>query len=243
MMTGRLPFEGNTALSIAMKHKVERAKHPNEFNPQIPEDFGQIILKCLEKEADNRYQSAEELLFELEKIEDGIITTLESRVPTRKPITSKEITVSFSLKKLFVPALIIVVLLVAVVITVLLSQKKIANAPIIENSIAIISFKNQTGNKSYDYLQQAIPSLLITSLEQSGLHYVVTWERLEDLLKQLKKQDVESIDKNLGFKLCRMEGVEAIVIGSFIKAGEMFATDVKVLDVETKKLLKSASSQ
>ncbi|MGB6340662.1 MAG: tetratricopeptide repeat protein, partial [Candidatus Aminicenantaceae bacterium] len=48
---------------------------------------------------------------------------------------------------------------------------------------------------------------------------------------------------DLGFELCRQNGIEAIVLGSFIKAGEMFATDVKVLDVTTKNLLKSTSSR
>ena len=40
-----------------------------------------------------------------------------------------------------------------------------------------------------------------------------------------------------------MDGIEAIVLGSFVKAGETFATDVKVLDVATKKILKSASAR
>jgi len=102
---------------------------------------------------------------------------------------------------------------------------------------------NQTGDKAYDYLQEAIPNLLITSFEQTGYLYVATWERMHDLLKQMRKGDVKIIDRDLGFKLCRMEGIEAIVLGSFIKAGDMFATDVKVLNVETKELLKSTSSK
>jgi tetratricopeptide (TPR) repeat protein len=72
---------------------------------------------------------------------------------------------------------------------------------------------------------------------------VATWERLRDLLKQTGKDEVDFIDSDTGFALCRREGVAAIVLGSFVKAGDMFATDVKVLDVETKKLLKSASSR
>jgi len=72
---------------------------------------------------------------------------------------------------------------------------------------------------------------------------VVTWERMRDLLVQIGKKDVETIDRDLGFKLCRREGVEAIVLGSFIKAENIFATDVKVFDVETKRLLKSTSSR
>jgi tetratricopeptide (TPR) repeat protein len=62
-----------------------------------------------------------------------------------------------------------------------------------------------------------------------------------DLLGQIGKKDVDIIDKDLGFELCRMEGVESIVLGFITKAGDMFATDVKVLDVETKRLIKSAN--
>ena len=66
---------------------------------------------------------------------------------------------------------------------------------------------------------------------------------MSDLLKQLGKEDTKFIDQDLGLELCRLDGIDAIVLGSFIRAGEMFATDVKVLDVETKKLLKSVSSR
>jgi tetratricopeptide (TPR) repeat protein len=107
----------------------------------------------------------------------------------------------------------------------------------------VISFENQTGDKSYDYLRKAIPNLLITSLEQSKYLQVTTWERMYDLLKQIGKENVEAVDRELGFELCRMDGVKAIVLGSFVKAGDMFATDAKVLDVHTKKILKSTSSK
>ena len=80
-------------------------------------------------------------------------------------------------------------------------------------------------------------------MEQRGGFYVVTWERLSDLLGQLGEKDVKVIDRRQGFELCRLEGIEKIVIGSYIKAGETFATDVKVLDAGTKKLLRSAGSK
>jgi tetratricopeptide (TPR) repeat protein len=55
-------------------------------------------------------------------------------------------------------------------------------------------------------------------------------------------KDAGFIDKDTGFELCRMEGVEAVVIGSIVRAGNMFATDVKVLDVGSKRLLTSAKA-
>ena len=49
MTTGRLPFEGDSALAVAMKHKGEIPSNPTQFNPQITEDLNRVILKCLEK--------------------------------------------------------------------------------------------------------------------------------------------------------------------------------------------------
>ena len=243
MVTGRVPFEGDTPFTIGVKQKSEIPKEPGALNSQVPSDLSKVIMKCLEKDKDKRYQSAGEVRSELVAIEKGIPTT-ERIVPERKSITSREITVTFGVKKLFIPSLIVVAAVIAaVVIWQLLPKKEAVLGPKIENSIAIISFENQTGNKAYDYLQKAIPNLLITSLEQTGELYVVTWERMSDLLEQMGKKDVENIDRNLGFQLCRREGVGAIVLGSFIKAENMFATDVKVLDVETKKMLRSASSK
>jgi serine/threonine protein kinase/tetratricopeptide (TPR) repeat protein len=120
------------------------------------------------------------------------------------------------------------------------STSKMVVAP---RPIAVITFDNQTGEDKYDYLSKAIPNLLITSLEQSRFLQVVTWERLRDLLGKIGRQDAEVIDKDLGFELCVAEGIDSIVVGSFTKAGNMFATDVKVLDVKTKQLVGSTSSR
>jgi serine/threonine protein kinase len=71
MMTGRVPFEGDTPLSIALKHKAEAPPNPRRLNEEIPEDLSRIILRCLEKSKEKRYQSAEQLLSELNKIDKG----------------------------------------------------------------------------------------------------------------------------------------------------------------------------
>jgi tetratricopeptide (TPR) repeat protein len=157
----------------------------------------------------------------------------------RKPLTSKEITVTLGIKKLFIPGLIVIcVLIIGFVIWQLLPAREVE-----KHCIAVISFENQTGNSSYDYLQKAIPNLLITNLEQSKYLSVTTWERLHDLLKQKGKEDVEFIDSDLGFELCRQEHIKALVLGSFVRAGDAFVTDVKVFDVETKNLVKSANKR
>jgi len=103
MATGRVPFEGETALAIAMKQKGETPKNPKGLNPHIPDDLAGVILKCLDKDRSRRYQTASDVRAELERIEKGLPTT-ERVAPARKPFTSKQITVSFRLKKVILPA-------------------------------------------------------------------------------------------------------------------------------------------
>ncbi|MDH4196889.1 MAG: protein kinase, partial [Candidatus Aminicenantes bacterium] len=81
MVTGRVPFEGETALIIAMKHKSELARSPKEINPQLSEELSTVILKCLEKEREKRYQTAEELLAELRCLEEGLPTAAAAQKP------------------------------------------------------------------------------------------------------------------------------------------------------------------
>ncbi len=248
MVTGRAPFEGETPFAVARKHVDDAPKDPRELNGRLPADLCGLILKCLEKDRGNRFQTASELGAGLEKVEKALPATdrgrpgLVPRIKT-KPATAKEITVKLSLRKLALPAgALVVLVLAAVFVGPPLFKKKLLPFVGQKLSVAVISFENLTGDSAFDYLQRAVPNLLITSLEQSGFLSVTTWERLGDLLKQLGKKDAGFIDNDTGFELCRMEGVEAIVVGSIVRAGNMFATDVKVLDVGSKRLLTSAKA-
>ncbi len=71
MVTGRPPFEGDNALSIALKHKTEMPPDPFQLNPQMASDLGRIILKCLQKDPATRYQTAAELRSDLAFLERG----------------------------------------------------------------------------------------------------------------------------------------------------------------------------
>jgi len=237
MLTGRLPFEGDTPLSVAVKQKSEAPPDPRRLNPQIPEDLKQVVLKCLEKSKEKRFQNADTLLAELAKVERTLPTTTQP-LPIRKTLTSKQITVRLPSKKFWVPALVILAAVLAFVVWQFIPERQAS-----KRSIAVIGFKNQTGDKAFDYLQEAIPNLLITSLEQSGHFRVTSWQRLKDLLQQSGRETTAALDEETGFDLCRRDNIETVVVGSYIKAGETFATDVKVLDVATKQLLKSASSK
>ncbi len=71
IVAGRPPFEGDSAMSVAWKHKTEMTPDPLQLNPQIGSDLGRIILKCLQKDPATRYQTAEELMADLAFLRKG----------------------------------------------------------------------------------------------------------------------------------------------------------------------------
>ncbi|MGD8540176.1 MAG: protein kinase, partial [Candidatus Aminicenantes bacterium] len=88
LVTGKVPFEGTTAVSVAMKQKTELPPEPMSINDQISAEFNHLILKCLEKDPKRRYQSADEVMDEIVKVERGFPTTDSIRPEKR---TSKVI--------------------------------------------------------------------------------------------------------------------------------------------------------
>ena len=65
MLTGRVPFDADTPVSIALKHMQEKPIEPIKLNPSIPYSVNKIIMKAMEKDVNMRYQSATEMLKDL----------------------------------------------------------------------------------------------------------------------------------------------------------------------------------
>jgi tetratricopeptide (TPR) repeat protein/predicted Ser/Thr protein kinase len=242
MVTGRLPFVADTPFVVAFKQQSERPPRPEELNPQTPPQLGAIILRCLEKDREKRYQSAEEVCHDLSQVEETM-QTAPVPVPWAKPTTRKTRlpapVLSFPWRKALVPAVAFFGIMAAGIAV----RGIIPKAKGAVRTLAVVGFENLTGDAAYEYLKKAIPNLLITSLEQSKYLDVMSWERLNDLAGPRERDISLPSERDVWFEICRREGVEAIVLGSFTKAENLFATDAKIYDVQTKNLLKSTGSR
>ena len=242
MVTGRLPFAAETPFVVAFKHQSESPTPPEEINPQTPRELSAIILRCLAKDREKRYQTTEEICRDLGQVEETIhATPLPS--PYARPTTRKTALQAaaerFRWRSAVVPAVAFLgILAVGTVIRQIVPKAKGA-----VHTVAVVGFENLTGESSYDYLRKAIPNLLITSLEQSKYLDVVSWERLSDLAGPQERDVADPASREAWFDICRRAGVDAIVMGSFTKADTLFATDAKIYDVQTKNLLKSAGAR
>jgi len=222
MVTGRVPFEGDTALSIAMRHKGETPKDPKEYNAQIPDDLSQLILKCLEKDKDSRFQNAGEIQSELENIEKGIPTT-DRAIPRRKPLTSKEITVTFGLKKLVIPALVVIALvIIGVIIWQFLPKKEtvtlISNKP----SVAVLPFVDLSPQEDQAYFCDGLADEIINRLTK--IENLRVPARTSSFSFKGKEIDIQEI----GVKL----DVENVLEGSIRRSGNRLRITVQLIKVD-----------
>lgn len=68
MVTGRVPYDADSPVSIALKHIQEPAIPPIQLNDAIPENFNRVILKSIEKEPIKRYQNVKEMMVDLKSV-------------------------------------------------------------------------------------------------------------------------------------------------------------------------------
>jgi len=225
MATGRVPFEGDSALAIAMKQKGETPINPRGLNPHIPDDLAGVILKCLEKDRSRRYQTAYDVRAELERIEKGLPTT-ERVMPERKPFTSKQITVSFRLKKLIIPAAAIVaVAVIGIVLLKVMPKKATFPAAPPNRSIAVLPFENLGDPGEDEAFSSGITEDITTQLSKISELDV----RSQTSAMKYKKSDLRI--KEIGREL----NVVYILDGSVRRAGGKVRITTRLIDTATDK--------
>ncbi len=233
MLTGRLPFEGENALTLGIKHKTEIPDDPVKINSDIPKDLSLLILKCLAKNKEDRYQSAAEVKSELIQIEQGL-PTAEKPVLPKKPLTSKEFTVQIIPKKMIIPAF---VLLAAVLAAFFLlrpqSGDRLIPASTDKPSLAVIYFENNSGNIGLDHWRSGLCELLITDLSQSKYLHVLSGDRIYSMLDKFNLLDRDKYTTADLTKVAAQAGANHILRGNYMTAGKTFIINISLLDAAT----------
>lgn len=234
MVTGRVPFEADTPFAVGVMQKSEPPHDPRKANPQVPDDLGRLILRCLEKDKGRRFQSVGEVRAELERIEQGLPTTQRAAPRRAKSLTTREITVKLSLRSLWKPALAVAGAAALIFLGArLLTRRPILPAPTGQPSLAVMYFKNNTGDKALDHWRRMLSDLLVADLAQSKLLRVLSEDKLADILERLGERDSGSFSSTVLKNVAEMGGVRHVVQGSYAKAGDEFRINVALLDAKT----------
>jgi serine/threonine-protein kinase len=215
MVTGRVPFEGDTPLSVAVKHKTEAPPDPKQVNTQIPEDLSHLILRCMEKNKENRFQSAGEVSSVLEKIEKGIPTT-ERIVPKRKPEPVKIGEIKWKKSILYSGAVVLLILIIIAGFYLFVGPREAID------TIAVLPFENVNESPETEYLCDGVTESLINKLSQlPTMKRVIA--RGSVFRYKGKEIDPQAVGKELG--------VNAVLISQLSQHGDELSISVELMNV------------
>jgi serine/threonine protein kinase/Tfp pilus assembly protein PilF len=226
MMTGQVPFEGDTSLSIALKHEKEIPPDPREFNAQIPKELSRVILRCLEKDKERRFQGAGELFSDLVKVDEEI--------PTKEKVLSRKIKTKVLKRKIrfALPAVLFACIILVLGYFALVQIPKMSGLKW-KNSIAVLPFKDLSQKKDQAAFCEEMTVAVITKLSSvEGLK--VSPERSIRRYRETEK-DSRTIGQELGVQTIlepylKKEEERIYVTAHIVNANENFV--LKSLEYE-----------
>ena len=220
MVTGRVPFEGETPFTVGVKHKSEIPKDPRELNAQLPEDLSRLVLRCLENDKEKRFQSASAVYTELEKIERSI-PTVERMIPSGKATASKEKTRPVRLKRFALPLLTIVALVIIGLVLWRVLPKKRSAEPMGQSSVAVLPFEDLSPQKDQEYFCDGMTEELINRL--GNIKGLKVPARTSVFQFKGKASDIRDIGKKLN--------VRTVLEGSIRKIGNELRVTAQLINV------------
>jgi serine/threonine protein kinase/Tfp pilus assembly protein PilF len=224
MVTGQVPFKGDTAISVALKHKAQLPTDPKKWNPEISDDLSRLILICMEKDRERRYQTAAALLADLTNMQEGFPLGTKIR-PRRDTFVSSIIRNKLIV---FVSLTVLVLLLAFLWFGVFKQKGPPLEIPADKPRIAILYFKNNTGDKELDYMRETLSDQLITDLEQSKFLHVIPISERYDVLTDLNLQETRSYSSAILNAIAKRKPINHVIQGYYALSGGELRINISI---------------
>lgn len=239
MTTGESPFEGGTQVSTLAKILETAPEPPHTRNAEVPAELERIIDKCLQKDANDRYQDTRDLVVDLRNLRksyDSGSTDTVSVMRERGGPKKKSAVLGFSLGwKGMVVALFGMLLLFAIIMELIEGEGPRRRAGVYAGGtgIAILGFDNRTGDTSLNWLGTGLPEILITDLAQNQSLRVISRQRLID---HLATNGQKATDEELRSAAVEL-GADNLLTGTYFKLGDQVRIDARLEEIGSGKIL------
>ena len=232
MLVGALPFESETAYGAILKRTQEPAPPPVKRNSTIPGFLNDITVKCLQIEPELRYQEAQEILDDLAAQQASGLPSWLARLRYRLRRSRTTATLA---------ALAVIAVLVAAVAIVVNDMR--APGPAVPGaaeaigavepaSLAILPFRNSTGDPAIDWLQSSLAEMLRSDIGQSARLRTVPSDRVYQILSDLKVDPSARPDPATIRRVAGHSNAGMVLSGQYSKLGETIRIDATLHDLE-----------
>ena len=211
LATGSTPFSGPRAVVIDQILNLP-PEPPQTRSSEISDALGAIILKAIDKRADRRYQSARELLVDLQRCTESSApgpAAARGRLTRRRVMVAGTIAIaSGALWWRFGPV------------------DEVSAAFPARGWAVIADFDNRTGDAQID---RTVQESLLLALQQSSYVNVFSRDRMFDALRRMRRPDEVRISESLALEVCRRESAQVLLAGSIVQSGDATRVTVRAL--------------
>jgi tetratricopeptide (TPR) repeat protein len=227
MLTARAAFSGKSTLDTLhaiLTNPVPPLPTPAGFPGDTTTELQRVIAKCTAKEADERYQGMKDIVVDLRAARRRLESESGSGVSTAIPAPAAP--GGRASRRLPMLAAAAVAMLAAIAAAVWWTGRRTPPAPSASGrpAVAVLYFDNNTGDPSLDWMRTGLTNMMVTDLSQSTNIEVLGTDRLQQILQELKRAD----DRVLS-----ADGVDRVLVGSYVKAGETIRISARLQDART----------
>jgi len=228
LLTGAMPYKADTVQASMFKRTREVPKPPIVIDPTVPKALSDITARCLQIDPALRYRSAREILTDLQTWRGGgqLDSATIARGKPRRDLSA--------LKSKWIPVTAAAMLAVAVAGWLLRGrlfsvQQASPASPV---ALAIVPFRNASGDPSLDWLGSSVAETLSTDVGQSAHLRVVSSERVNEIFRDLRLSPDTSFDPPTIDRLAEFSNADDLVWGRYARFGDQIRLDGTVQDVK-----------
>ena len=241
MFTGQMPFTGQSQVAVLAKILETKQQQPRDLRSDIDPEIERIIDKCLQKDANDRYQDTRDLVIDLRNLRRQYDSGMSSTVSAIKHHEQFRDEVQKEVSRSRRKRVMIVFPIFAIIAATALFFKDRGLSPTAEleaktYSLAILGFENKTGDPQLDWLETGLPEILMTDLAQGQMMNIISQRRLLEALGSSEKS-AHNVSYEDQLQAARKLGAVNVMSGSIYKLGDKFRIDARLEDVKTGRVI------
>jgi serine/threonine protein kinase/tetratricopeptide (TPR) repeat protein len=230
LLTGKTPFAAESAIASLIKRTQERATPVSDVDAQIPGAMSAIVGKCLERDLDQRYQSASAILADLNTWKDKRAAGTINFDASVKPWGQ---TLPWPLLAGIVTAIVLAISGYMLRDRLFRSSPGTGPAPGAPAvSLAILPFRNASGDQTLDWLGPSLADMLSTDVGQSAQLRTVSPTSLHQVFTDLRISSTTVLDPSTIRRVADFSNANRVVWGQYAKFGDQIRIDATLQDIK-----------
>ena len=228
LLTGKMPYRADSALASLVKRTQERAVPVSEYSSSIPHALSDIVGKCLEPKLQDRYQHVGEILTDLEAWQGG-----RAAATLNFPSSSRPWGQTIPWHWIGGVAAVLVLAIVGFLLRdklFLPTTARTPSRPVV--SLAILPFRNASGDPGLDWLGPSLADMLSTDVGQSAQLRTVSPNRLHQIFTDLRISSTTVLDPPAIRRVADFSSADRVVWGQYAKFGDQIRIDATLQDIK-----------